>query len=259
MVSGQGHAVLGFRTAGSPYRIDAATNGRVFSDPMGVMASYSGLPTLFSASSSSYNPAGDPGSSGARRWGDYSFTSLDPTDDMTIWTIQEYCNGTDNYAVRVAKLLAPPPATPGGASSSVPLGQPSANVTITGISVSGSGFFDPGSGFQNRIAASVTGGASGSVTVNSITYQNPTQVSLNLNTTAAANTTYDVTIINPDGQSRTGNRILRSRICDSKSNALSYANADTDSSSFRYSADIHDSLRCDQQPGPWIDAKFCDG
>jgi hypothetical protein len=24
------------------------------------------------------------------RWGDYSYTSLDPTDGLTIWTVQEY-------------------------------------------------------------------------------------------------------------------------------------------------------------------------
>jgi Chitobiase/beta-hexosaminidase C-terminal domain len=110
--------------------------------------------------------------------------------------------------LRVTKLIAPPPAVPAGASSNVPLGQASTSVTITGISASGSGFFDPGSGFANRIHASVSGGASGSVTVNSVTYFDPTHVSLNLNTTNASNTAYDVTITNPDGQFRTGNGIL---------------------------------------------------
>ena len=203
-VSGQGHSALGFSTAGTPFRVNAATNGRLVGDVPGTLS----LPTFFTNSSTSYNPAQDPGGSSGRRWGDYSFTSLDPNDDMTMWTVQEFCDGTNTYGVQVAKLFAPPPATPGSASSTVPIGQTSTVVTITGISVSGSGFFDPGNGFASRIGASVTGGASGSVTVNSVTYIDPTHVTLDLNTTAASNTAYNVTITNPDGQSRTGNGIL---------------------------------------------------
>src|SRR5260221_14296579 len=29
---------------------------------------------------------------GRRRWGDYSFTSVDPVDDMTVWTTQEFAD-----------------------------------------------------------------------------------------------------------------------------------------------------------------------
>ncbi len=35
MVSGQGHAALGFTTAGAPFRIDAAANGRLAGDSLG--------------------------------------------------------------------------------------------------------------------------------------------------------------------------------------------------------------------------------
>ncbi len=200
MVSGQGHASLGFSTSGSGFRIDAASNGRLAGDSLGNLQ----IPTLISSSTSSYNPPGDTGVGLSRRWGDYSFTSLDPNDDMTMWTIQEYCNGTNNYGVRVAKLLAPAPATPGTSSSNVPLGQTSTNVTITGISVSGSGFFDPGSGFANHITATVTGG----VVVNGVTYSDSTHVVLNVNTVSAVEGAQDVTITNPDGQSRVGYGIL---------------------------------------------------
>ena len=64
---------------------------------------------------------------------------------MTMWTIQEYCDNTNSYAVRVARLLAPPPATPASTSSSVPPNQSSTSVVLTGTSTAGSGFFDPGS------------------------------------------------------------------------------------------------------------------
>ena len=204
MVSGQGHAALGFSTAGSLVRVNAATNGRLRTDAAGNL----GIPTLFSSSTTAYNPPGDDGSgNGSRRWGDYSFTSLDPDDDMTMWTVQEYCNGTNTYGLRVAKLMAPPPATPAVASANAPLGMASVLVTITGISVSGSEFYDPGTAvppFAHRISATVTGG----VMVNSVTYTDPTHVTLNLNTTVATEGAQNVTVINPDGQSATGNGIL---------------------------------------------------
>ena len=196
VVSGQGHAAFGFSSAGPAFRINAATTGRLATDALGTV----NAPTLFTASSTSYNPSdGNP-----HRWGDYSFTSVDPDDDMTMWSIQEFCDSTDSYAVAVAKLLAPAPATPASANSSVALGQSSVTVTITGSSAWGSGFFDPGSGFVKRIGASVTGG----VTVNSVTYVDSTHVTLDLNTSAATAGSQNVTITNPDGQSATGTGIL---------------------------------------------------
>ncbi len=124
---------------------------------------------------------------------------------MTMWTVQEFCDNTNSYGVRVAQLLAPPPATPASANPpSVAFGQASVSVTITGTVVSGSGFFDPGVGFANHISASVTGG----VVVNSVTYTDPTHVTLDLNTTGASAGMKDVTVTNPDGQFATGAGIL---------------------------------------------------
>ncbi len=199
MISGQGHAALGFSSAGNADRINAATNGRLRTDTLGT----TGAVALYTASSTAYNPPSDPGP--GRRWGDYSFVSLDPNDDMTMWTIQEYCNATNTYGVQVVKLLAPPPATPTTASpATVNSGVPSQNIVITGTSVAGSEFYDPGAGFANRISATVTGG----VTVNSVTYTDPTHVTLNVSTVGATAGPKDVTITNPDGQSMTGTAVF---------------------------------------------------
>ena len=200
-VSGQGHAALGFSVAGAAARIDAATVGRLSGDTLGTIQT----PVLYTATTTAYNPPGDPGGASGRRWGDYSYTSLDPNDDMTLWTIQEFCNATNSYGVRVAKLIAPPPATPDCTMPSL-VNTPTQNVTITGTSTGGSGFFDPGTGFPNRLQASVSGG----VTVNSVTYNTPTSVTLNI--TVTTNGLKNVNFTNPDGQSVVGSNCINVNI-----------------------------------------------
>jgi hypothetical protein len=196
MVSGQGHMALGASIAGTSEFANGVTAGRLAGDTLGTLQA----PVAFTTSTTAYNPPGDTGIRGSRRWGDYSYTSLDPCDDMTMWTIQEFCDATNSYGVRAVKLLAPPPATPLTASpATIGAGQASVNVTITGSQIAGSGFYDPGAGFGCRIGASVSG-----LTVNSVTYQNPTTVIVNVSTVGATNSVKDVTITNPDGQTSTG-------------------------------------------------------
>ena len=201
MVSGQGHAAIGFSTAGTPFRADTATVGRLSGDTLGTTESIA----ITTSTGTAYNP-------GNNRWGDYSYTSLDPLDDMTIWTIQEFCSSANSYGVRVVKLIAPPPATPSSTDhpGGVAAGQPSVNVVVTGTSASGSGFYDPGANLSapalpfTHLSASV----GGSVTVNSATFNSPTQVTLNISTVGAAAGAQNVTITNPDGQSATGIGLL---------------------------------------------------
>jgi len=207
IVSGQGHAALGFSTAGTPNRIDAATNGRLAGDALGTTQAV----TIYTSSSTAYNPPADTGGVNGRRWGDYSFTSLDPLDDMTMWTIQQYCSATDTYGLRVAKLAAPPPVTPtSSAPSTVPVNSPSQNIIITGSTINGSGFYDPGANLAppalpfNHISTTVSGG----VTVNSTTYTNPNQITINISTVGTPVGSKNVTITNPDGQSVTVNGLI---------------------------------------------------
>ena len=201
-VSGQGHAALGCSIAGTNERINAFTTGRLAGDALGTLRDGPGGSSLtgYTNSTTAYNPSGDPGGASGKRWGDYSFTCVDPNDNMTMWTIQEFCSSANNWGVRAAKLLAPPPVTPATASpNEVAPDLASVNVVITGTAVNGSGFYDPGTGFPNHITASLPGG----IVVNSVTYNSPTQVTLNINTTGVPDGTYAVTIINPDGQSAT--------------------------------------------------------
>jgi len=194
MVTGQGHAAIGASAGGAAEHANAVTAGRLASDPAGVL----GAPSLFTASATAYNPAADPG--GPRRWGDYSFTSLDPADDMTLWTIQEYCNLTDSWGVRVVQLLAPPPATPASAvPATIAPGQSSVLVTLGGVSTAGAAFFDAPPGYANRLGVDIPLG----VTVNGVTVVDGTTLTLDLNTVGAPLGPRTVTVTNPDGQSRT--------------------------------------------------------
>ena len=200
MVSGQGHTAFSMTTGGNNDRSNAATVGRLSGDALGSTQT----PVLTTASSTAYNPTSDPGGSGGRRWGDYSYVSLDPLDDMTMWMIGQYCSGSNVYGCNVTKLIAPPPATAASCSpTAVSYGLSGVDVVVTGTVVSGSGFYDPGANLPSpalafsHISATVSGG----VVVNSVTYTNPTTITLNITTTAASLGNQTITVTNPDGQS----------------------------------------------------------
>lgn len=196
MVSGQGHAAFGLSSAGATAFINTATTGRLNTDASGTTGSVLSTTT----SSTSYNLEG---TNAIQRWGDYSFVSLDPIDDMTMWMVNEYCDATNSWGSRVTKLVAPPPAEPISCNpSSVASGLSSVNVVVAGISISGSGFYDPGTNISgalpfNHISTVVSGGG---VVVNSITYTDATHITLNLNTTGASAGNRTISITNPDGQ-----------------------------------------------------------
>lgn len=197
MPNAQGHASLGMSAAGAAARVNAVFTGRLAGDltayPPGVMDA----PTPFSHNTAfAYNKQSAPGA--AQRWGDYSYTSVDPDDDMTFWTIQQYVNATDSYAVRLVRLLSPPPATlTAVAPAVVDAGVASVVVTVTGSATGGRGFFDPGPGFARRLTAAVSGSG---VTVTAAIVTSPTTLTLVLDTTGAAAGARTLTVTNPDGQ-----------------------------------------------------------
>lgn len=200
-MSGQGHMAIASSTAGINQFAQIYTAGRLRTDPLGSLQAS----VIAQSSSTVYNVE-----SGIQRWGDYSQTVVDPNDDQTMWTFQEYCNANNSWGVRAIQLKAPLPATPSSSSLvNIDAGQSSVNIVVTGTSVSGTEFFDPGAdaggpGFANHIAASI----SGTVTVNSTTFNSPTQVTLNISTVGSPAGLKNITITNPDGQTKTGNNII---------------------------------------------------
>jgi hypothetical protein len=205
MVSGQGHAALGFsrtsNASGAANWPAAATAGRLAGDPSGTVQ---GTPLVYQAGQAAYKGYSFETLGRARRWGDYSMTSLDPCDDMTIWTIQEYSGAIDGFygtlfgtdwAVAVAGLKAPAPTITQITPSRLEINRDHVNVTLTGT-----GFYSPPqtgmSSCRQDIAAAT---AFPGLTVHSLTYIDANTLQLDLSTGSSAGQA-NLVITNPDGQ-----------------------------------------------------------
>ncbi len=89
MVNAAGDAVMAFSGSNPDTFASVYYTGRSSTDPPGAMAE----PQLLHAGTAPYNTLDNVG---RNRWGDYSFTSLDPVDLDTIWTVQKYAHATGN-------------------------------------------------------------------------------------------------------------------------------------------------------------------
>ncbi len=115
------------------------------------------------------------------RWGDYSYTSLDPNNDMSLWTIQEYAKSPANtWGTYVTELLSPPPV----------LVNPNTNGTPgeTGfvLELSGNEIYDPGAGYSNRLDVVLIGGAPNGIGNYNVTYISPTNLSVSFDIAPSA-------------------------------------------------------------------------
>ena len=88
--------LIGF-TASSPNMYASCWyTGRLGTDPASEMA----VPAEYKPGNGAYNQSGG----GTNRWGDYSLTSVDPLDDTTMWTIQEFSNQNGDWATNIAEF-----------------------------------------------------------------------------------------------------------------------------------------------------------
>ncbi len=199
VVNGQGHVAVGYSGSKSTEFVGAYTSGRLATDPPGTMQGI----TLLKAGEAKYQI-----SDGTRnRWGDYSYTSLDPSDDMTIWTTQEYAGPRDSYdtfdtwGTWTSALRSQPPSLTAVSDARLAPGRTNQSFTLPGT-----GFYDPGTGFTNRIAAAITDGATSGITNVRATWLASTPSVVTVTCDVAANASSgarSVTITNPDGQAAT--------------------------------------------------------
>ena len=199
-MSGQGSAALGSSASGAASYTKIALSGRLNTNAPGSTQAAAFL----SPDTGNYN-LGDAG--GYYRWGDYSFTTVDPNDDMTFWTAQMYGNSSGSWSVHVAQLLAPPPPTPTALTPGALTQGQTATVTLTATSSGGAAFFDPLPEYAKHISAAFSNPA---ITISNLALVLPASpssqpvVKLTMKVTVPANMptgVYALTITNPDGQS----------------------------------------------------------
>lgn len=191
-MNGQGHMVFGASVSSPTERADIALVSRFSGDPLG---SLRGSTTPYASAYAYYGG----------RWGDYSFSVVDPSDGMTVWSAQQYISQVNTWATRVIQLIAPPPATPSAVTPNTFSVGAGGVATVTGTVVNGSGFFDGGAGCAQHMSAAV---GQGGVTVNSVAFTSPTSAKVSVIVGQTNQRYHDLTIVNPDGQQATMKRAI---------------------------------------------------
>jgi hypothetical protein len=75
-------------------------------------------------------------------------TEVDPSDDMTFWTIQQFCNAANNYGCRVTQFKAPAPAPLISATPNILGSGSNLTLVIKGDTTSTRAwFYEPGTSF----------------------------------------------------------------------------------------------------------------
>lgn len=225
----QGHAFMGLTRGGGS---NAANTGqpsvggaqRLASDALGTMTN---LGTLVQGAN--YYLAQN--TTGGQRWGDYSTTSVDPRDGMSIWSFQEYCNANNSWTVRAIKMLS---AAPTASMTAAGITQGA----TTNVTINGTGFFNPGASYPDHLSINCGAG----ITVNSFTWT-PTQIVANVTVAeTAAVGTRNVTVTNPDGQSVTvTNGITVNQLVKNVSGSLTLSNFVGSSANLPFTLELRDA------------------
>jgi hypothetical protein len=213
-VSGQGHAVAGFTATDVNFLPPSAAFAyRLRTDPLNTIS-----PAVIYWKGTNTGDIRQTFETANRqtRWGDYSMTTLDPCDDQTFYTIQEYqapgrLKYGGNWAVAVARIMAPPPPAQLALSEpQVSAGESSTLALIVGdpddVSVAKEFHNTPVLGMspscRQKLTAKVIGGTfAGTLKVNGIANSAIDQVTVDLDTSAITGQGVAVLeICNPDGQ-----------------------------------------------------------
>jgi len=121
-VDASGNAAIAYSTSNSANFPGIRYAGRLAGDPSNNLGQ--GEATMFSGTGSQTSPS---------RWGDYSMTTVDPSDGMTFWHVNEYyaTNGSFTWNTRIGKFqfgsaspTPTPTATPTPSPTSTPTPTP---------------------------------------------------------------------------------------------------------------------------------------
>ena len=203
-MDGQGNMALGYSAANgvNPAKFPSvAYTGRLASDPLGTMPQGEG--TIINGTGSQTTTL--------NRWGDYTSLTVDPTDDLTFWHVNEWVPTTSSvgWQLRVGSFKL---ATGGGGPNLVSAasrlthgtaGTFDVNMPLTGVS----GVEDRSATTYNAVFtfdAPVTSGQvtvlSGTATVGAITFSGNSMTAQLTSVTTAEVVTLHTQNINGDGQ-----------------------------------------------------------
>lgn len=191
-MTGQGHAVMGFTQIGPNLNPNAVVCRKLVSDTNFVTSA-----TTASTGSVTYSGGLQ---NGVDRWGDYSFVSIAPYDDQTVWAIEEFVDQTDTWADQVTAVLAPPPPALASITPNVVARGYTGFFTVAGTqTANGQDFFRIAPQYANYaqdLKAFVNGQSFGAGLV--------TLTSIKFSTTGIPVGSYPVTVKNPDLQQSAG-------------------------------------------------------
>ena len=92
-VDANGNAAIGYSTSSTTIFPSIRYAGRLATDPIGNLSQGEAIMTIGN------------GSQNASRWGDYTMTTIDPSDGMSFWHVNEYYSRTGvNWRTRVGKF-----------------------------------------------------------------------------------------------------------------------------------------------------------
>ncbi len=158
-VDNAGNTAIGYSVSSSSIFPGIRYAGRLESDPPGNLAQ--GEAVMTNGGGSETHPAG--------RWGDYTYTSVDPANGMDFWHVNEYFTVTSsaNWSTKIGKFnfvggggtptptpTATPTATPGGCSWSAGAPLPTQGVRQVGVYFPANGKFYSMGGRSSDVAGS---------------------------------------------------------------------------------------------------------
>jgi len=180
--SGQGNIVMG-----------CTLSNATMSPSVGGSVQYWGGPTTTSLSQvlAGVNYYNLQSGTNPKQWGTGSTTVVDPRNNQSFWTFQQYCNANNSWQIRAVQILLTPPTITTLSPSTAQQGQ------TLDVTLNGAGFFDSGSGYPDRL--SVIAGAG--ITVNSLSWTSASTAVVNITISpTAAPGARNITLTNPDGQ-----------------------------------------------------------
>jgi uncharacterized repeat protein (TIGR01451 family) len=214
-VSGQGHAVVGFTaTDTDSLAPSSAYAARLRTDPLNTIST---AEVFWEGTDTGDVRQSFETSNRRTRWGDYSMTSLDPCDDQTFYTIQEF-QARDrspyggNWGVAVARIQAPPPpAQLAGSEPIIAGGQAAVAAFIEGdparVALGEEYYNTPRYGMsescRQKLEVTIIGGSSTGAVINGLDNWGIDEVVVSFDTTAATTGDVLLQICNPDGQCTT--------------------------------------------------------